>query len=161
MAKSKKSQSKPKLTTVTNRRARFDYDLGDELVVGVALNGPEVRAVRDGHVQLKGAYVVVRDGELWLQNASFSLSNNQHGKSESRTVDTTPRKLLAHKREIAQLTEARKTGMTIVPTKLLPTKRYIKLVIALGRGKKNYDKRQTIRQRDVEREHARQIKIHG
>ena len=137
---------------VVNRRARYDYTLGDEVVAGLVLTGPEVRAARDNHVQLKGAYVQVKDNELWLQNASFSLKINDKGISGTRSVDISPRKLLAKRREIDHLLEGKKQGMTIVPTKLLTAGRYIKVVIALGKGKKNYDKRQTIKQRDLERE---------
>lgn len=137
---------------IVNRRARYDYELGDELVVGLSLTGKEVRAARLGHVQLKGSYVTVRDNELWLNNASFSVVNNQKGETNARTVDTGVRKLLAKKREIDQLQEAKKQGMTIVPLKLLTGGRFIKLVISVGKGKKRYDKRQTIKRRDQERE---------
>lgn len=137
---------------ILNRRARFDYELGDEFVVGLALSGPEVRAARDNHVQLKGSYVTVKNDELWLTNASFSVKYNQKGEGESVTVDTSPRKLLAHRKEIERMLESKKTGMTIVPLKLLNRGRHVKLVIALGRGKKHYDKRQAIKKRDQARE---------
>lgn len=143
---------------ILNRRARYDYELGDELVVGLSLNGREVRAARLGHVQLKGSYVNVKSGELWLNNASFSVVNNEKGTTNARTVDDSPRKLLAKKREIEQLEDAKKQGMTIVPTKLLTQGRFIKLVIALGKGKKNYDKRQTIKKRDQERDAKRSLR---
>jgi len=157
MAKKKKPvKSIPK--TVVNRRARFDYDLGDELVVGVSLSGPEVRAARDGHIQLKGSFVTVRAGELWLNNASFSLKLNKKGEPGARTIDTEPRKLLAHRKQIDQLQIHKKDGLTIVPTKLLTSGRYIKLVIALGKGKKRYDKRETLKRRDQEREAKRMVK---
>ena len=143
---------------IVNRRARYDYELGDELVVGLSLNGREVRAARLGHVQLKGSYVNVKSGELWLNNASFSVVNNEKGATNARTVDDTSRKLLAKKREIEQLEDAKKQGMTIVPTKLLTQGRFIKLVIALGKGKKNYDKRQTIKRRDIERDTRRTVR---
>lgn len=139
---------------LVNRRARFDYELGDELVAGLELTGPEVRAARDGHVQLKGAYVSVKASELWLSNASFSLKLNEKG-SHARTVDTRPRRLLVKRRDIDRLSASRKDGMTIVPTKLLTTGRYLKLVIALGKGKKRYDKRQALKKRDEERESRR------
>ena len=74
--------------SVINRRARFDYQLGEEVVAGLILTGPEVRAAREGHVQLKGAFVSLRGGELWLNNASFSLKINQRGLASARTVDT-------------------------------------------------------------------------
>jgi SsrA-binding protein len=152
----KKSVKKP--SAITNRRARFDYALDDELTVGLSLSGPEVRAARDGHIQLKGSFVTIRDGELWLNNASFSLKLNERGKPGARTIDTEPRKLLAHRKQIDALAVKRKEGMTIVPLRLLTNGRYIKLVVALGKGKKRYDKRETIKRRDQEREAQKMIK---
>lgn len=78
MPKPKKSNNQS-ARSITNRRARFDYELGEEIVAGLVLTGPEVRAARDGHVQLKGAFVSLRQGELWLNNASFSLRLNVRG----------------------------------------------------------------------------------
>ncbi len=150
--KKKAAQQPTSGRAIVNRRARYDYELGDDLVVGMSLTGREVRAARLGHIQLKGSYVSTRNGELWLTNASFSIVNNEKGTTNARTVDDSPRKLLAKRREIEQLEAAKKQGMTIVPTKLLTSGRYIKLVIALGKGKKNYDKRQAIKKRDLERE---------
>jgi SsrA-binding protein len=144
---------KPSTGTVVNRRAGFDYELGEEIIAGLALSGAEVKAARLGHVQLKGSYVTVRAGELWLINASFSLPSVQRG--SERTVDSRSRKLLAHRRQIDKLIAAKNQGLTIVPTKLLTRGRFVKLVIATGRGKKKYDKRQAIKQRDTDREIAR------
>lgn len=155
MATKKKKQNKPQ--AIVNRRASFDYALGDELVAGIALTGRETRAARDGRVQLKGSFVTVRNNELWLNNASFSLALNTKGQSET-TVDTSPRKLLASRKQIDALAAQKQDGMTIVPLRLLTKGRYIKLVIALGKGKKNYDKRQTIKKRDQERENARALR---
>ena len=149
----KKKPTQP--AVVVNRRARFDYDLSEDLVVGIVLTGPEVRAARDNHVQLKGSYVTIRNGELWLNNASFSIKHNDRGQSGTRTVDTEVRKLLAHKKQIDELSARKKSGMSIVPTKLLPAGKHIKLVIALGKGKKNWDKRETIKRRDIERDFNR------
>lgn len=143
--------------TIINRRARFDYQLGDEIVAGMILTGPEVRAARDGHVQLKGAFVSLRNGELWLNNASFSLKLNQKGQISARTVDTSVRKLLASRRQIEHFMAAKQQGMTIVPTKLLTSGRFIKIVIALGKGKKRYDKRQAIKRRDQDRDTKRML----
>lgn len=156
MPQKKKPKAAP--SAVVNRRARFDYELGEDLVVGLALTGQEVRAARDGHVQLKGSFVTVRSNELWLNNASFSLKLNKRGEPGARTIDTEPRKLLAHRKQIATLQARKQSGMTIVPTKLLTTGKFIKLVIALGKGKKNYDKRETLKRRDQERESKRMIK---
>lgn len=156
MPQKKKKSDQPK--AILNRRARFDYELGDEIIAGLVLSGPEVRAARDGHVQLKGAFVTIRNSELWLNNASFSIKLNQKGQVGARAIDTEPRKLLASRKQIDTLAARRKEGMSIVPTKLLTTGRFIKIVIALGKGKKNYDKRETIKRRDIEREHKRLLK---
>ncbi len=153
-----KKQSKSKAAgPIVNRRARFDYDLGDEIIAGLSLTGPETRAARDGHVQLKGSFVSLKDNELWLNNASFSLKMNEKGSTNARTVDTSPKKLLAHRKQIDAFTEKKQQGMTIVPTKLLTTGRHIKLIIALGKGKKRYDKRETLKRRDQEREARRSM----
>ena len=149
MAAQKKKQQKAR--AIVNRRASYDYALDDELVTGIALTGREVRAARDGRVQLKGSFVTIRNDELWLNNASFSLVLNTKNVTET-SVDTSPRKLLAKRREIDELADRRQSGMTIVPLRLLTQGRHIKLVIALGKGKKNYDKRQSIKQRDQERD---------
>lgn len=152
MANKKKPAKKP--SAIVNRRASFDYALDDELVAGVALTGREVRAARDGRVQLKGSFVTIRNNELWLNNASFSLNLNSKNVGET-TVDTSPRKLLASRRQIDELQDRKQQGMTIVPLRLLTHGRFIKLVIALGKGKKNYDKRQAIKKRDQERDAGR------
>jgi SsrA-binding protein len=145
-------------TAVVNRRARFDYELGEDLTVGLALSGPEVRSARDGHVQLKGAYVQIRGSELWLQGASFSIKLNERGHPGARTIDDTPRKLLAHRKQIEALAASKAQGNTIVPVRLQTAGRFIKLVIAVGKGKKNYDKRETLKRRDQERDARRAIK---
>lgn len=150
----KKPAKKP--PAIVNRRASFDYSLGDELTTGIVLNGREARAARDGRVQLKGAFVTIRNNELWLNNASFSLKLNTKGVGET-SVDTTPRKLLASRRQIDELAVRKQEGMTIVPLRLLTQGRFVKLVIALGKGKKLYDKRQAIKKRDQERENARHL----
>jgi SsrA-binding protein len=145
----KKKPSKPK--SILNRRASFDYTLDAELLTGIVLTGREARAARDGRVQLKGSFVTIRNNELWLNNASFSLVLNSKGEGET-TVDTSPRKLLASRKQIDELAARKQAGMSIVPLKLLTGGNYIKLVIALGKGKKNYDKRQTVKLRDQERD---------
>lgn len=144
-------KNKSKSNTVINRSARFEYDLGEDLVVGLSLTGPEVRAARQGHVQLKGAYVSVKNGQLTLLNSLFSVVLNEKG-ADATTAGSRPRPLLAHKKEIARLEAAKKQGLSVVPVKLLTEGRYIKLVIAIGKGKKRWDKRQTIKKRDLERE---------
>lgn len=140
-------------SNIVNRRARFDYTLHDEFSVGIMLTGAEVKAARGGNVSLKGAYVTIKGGELWLSNASFSVLHTEPGKS-TRVVETGPRKLLANKKEIAQMIAAKDSGLTIVPLSMSTRTRFIKVKIATAKGKKQYDKRETIKRRDQEREAA-------
>jgi SsrA-binding protein len=146
----------PRPASIVNRRAAFDYALGDELVVGLELTGAETKAARLGHVQLKGSYITVRDNQLWLINASFSLPTGERGGSHA--VDTRARRVLAHRRQIDDFIAVKNSGSTIVPLKMLAGGRYVKLVIAAGRGKKRYDKRETIKRRDLSRENTRFVK---
>lgn len=122
-----------------NRRAHYDYQLGDELSVGMCLSGKEVRSIRDNHVQLKGSFVTIKDNELWLNNLTLGADN-------VRNI-----KLLATRKQIESLAKQKTSGYTIVPVRLLGGNRYIKLIISLGKGKKKYDKRETIKQRDIDR----------
>jgi SsrA-binding protein len=138
----KKQQSAKR---ITNRRARFDYDLGDSLVAGLQLTGAETKSLRMGHGQLQSAYVTVKEGELWLINATI---NGTNGIPISESDQTRARKLLVKQREISNLVAAKQQGKTIVPIELLTQGRYIKLRIAIGKGKKKYDKRQTLKSRD-------------
>lgn len=154
MKKGEKSKSD---AVIVNRRARFDYVLSDELTTGIVLKGPEVRAARDGRVHLKGAFVTIRNDELWLNNASFSLKLNQPNSDSQIAVDTTPRKLLATKKQIAGIFLKKKAGLSIVPTRMFVHGKHIKLEIAIGKGKKEYDKRQVIKKRDAERTSRRVI----
>lgn len=156
MAQKKRPKQAP--GAVLNRRARFDYELGDDLEVGLVLTGPEVRAARDGHIQLKGSFVTIRRGELWLNNASFSLKLNKKGDPSARTIDTEPRKLLASRKEITALESKKQQGSSIVPLRMLTKRNHIKLIIAIGKGKKTYDKRETLKRRDQDREAQRAIK---
>ncbi|MBR2754111.1 SsrA-binding protein [Candidatus Saccharibacteria bacterium] len=133
-----KKQKIPSTVTV-NRKARFDYVLGDELTVGMVLTGNEVRLIRDHHVQLKGSFVTIKDNELWLNNLTL-------GAETTRNI-----KLLATRKQIEALSREKVAGSTIVPIKLMGGLRHIKLVIAVGKGKKKYDKRETIKKRDIER----------
>ena len=136
-------KTKKPATTVVNRRAHYDYNLSDKLEVGMVLTGPQVRLIRDHHVQLKGTYVTLRRGELFLLGLTLGTETEQDIK------------LLATNKQIAGLDRAKQQGNTIVPVELLPLKRHIKLVIAVGEGKKKYDKRQTIKNRDLDRESRR------
>jgi len=145
-----KGVKKKQATTkhIVNRRARHDYELGDSLVVGIALTGRETKALRMGHGQLRGAYVSVHNGELWLVNCTI---NGTSGIPITESEQIRNRKLLAKQREIAALTDAKHQGRTIVPLELLTGGRFIKLRLAMGKGKKLYDKRNTLKKRDEER----------
>ena len=154
MPKPKKNNAK-KETSILNRRVSFDYFLGEEIVAGIILTGMEVRAARDRLVQLKGSFVTIRDNEVWLNNASFSLAHNEKGNSNAKTVDTSARKLLLNRKQIEKLQAEKDSGMTILPTKMLVGGRFIKVVIAPGKGKKQYDKRQSIKERDQKRDQKR------
>lgn len=154
MAK-KKAALRPK--SIQNKRARHDYELGDSLVVGVQLTGAEVKSLRMGRGQLRGAYVTVRDNEIYLLNAHINGSN---AALITEPEQTRTRKLLAKRREIDALLEAKQQGRTIVPLELLTGGRYIKLRLAVGRGKKKYDKRQTLKAKDESRIIARTLRNH-
>ena len=136
MKKTKKAQN----PVSVNRRASFDYHLGDKLICGMALSGPEVRLIRDHHLQLKGSFITLRNNELWLNNLTL-------GAETARNI-----KLLATKKQILSLQKSKLLGNTIVPTKLFGGSRHIKLEIALASGKKKYDKRLSIKHRDLDRE---------
>jgi SsrA-binding protein len=140
---SMKKTKKPTAQKVVNRRAHYDYNLSDKLEVGMVLTGAQVRQIRDHHAQLKGTYVTLRRGELWLLGLTLGTDTEQDIK------------LLATKKQIAGLDRAKQQGNTIVPVELLPLKRHIKLIIAVGEGKKKFDKRQTIKSRDLDRESRR------
>jgi len=149
----KKTPNQPKM--ISNRRARHDYALDDSFVVGIALSGAETKALRMGHGQLRGAYVTIKDNELWLINATITGSP---GMDISESDQVRARKLLAKRKEITQLIANKQQGRTIVPLEILTKGRYIKVRIAAGKGKKHYDKRQTLKKRDETREINRAIK---
>lgn len=152
MAKHKQSTG-----VISNRRARFDYELKDSFVAGIVLNGAETRSLREHHGSLQGAFVQIKDNEAWLVNAQIMpvKTNAAHLPSE---VQTRNRKLLLKKRELAQLQEVKQQGNTIVPLRILTRGKFIKIEIAVGRGKRKYDKREAIKRRDQERGAQKELK---
>ncbi len=152
MAK-KKKQSGPK--AISNRRARHDYELGDSLLVGIELLGSEVKSLRMGHGNLRGAYVTVKDNQLWLINATINGTNGIPI-TESEQVRT--RRLLAKRKQIDDLIALKQQGKSIVPLEILTQGRFIKLRISVGTGKKNYDKRQALKKRDDQRSLGGELK---
>ncbi len=147
------AKKKPQPGKIRNRRASFDYELGDSLVVGLQLSGAETKSLRMGQGQLQGAYVTVKDNELWLVNSQIS---GVLGVPIGEDAQTRSRKLLAKRKEIDKLVAEKQSGRTIVPLEILTRGRYIKLRIAIGKGKKYYDKRETLKRRQQERDIRRQ-----
>jgi SsrA-binding protein len=142
------AKKKPITKVISNRRARFDYQLNEPITVGIVLTGAETKAVRNGHAQLKGAYVNVLNNELWLINSTISGTNAAPINEEDKTRS---RKLLASRKQIDELIKAKHNGSTIVPLEILTATKYIKLRIAYGTGNKNYDKRAILKKRDEDR----------
>ncbi len=140
-----------------NRRARFDYHLGQRYEAGLALTGTEVKSLRQGRAQLQEAYAILKDGEAFLLGAHIA----PYDRATSFNHDPTrTRKLLLHRRELRDLTLAvGRQGMTLVPLRLYFTPSGLaKLELALGQGKKAYDKRRAIAERDAERSIRRALK---
>lgn len=144
-------KNKQSAKVISNRRAKFDYELDEQLVVGLELTGAEVKSLRRGHGQLRGAYVTIKDNQLWLINSQI---NSSPGIVIEPDFQLRSRRLLAKRKEIDQLQAAKQQGRTIVPLALLTSGHYIKLQIAVGKGRKNYDKRQALKKHDE----IRQIK---
>lgn len=157
MAKDKKPKSR---TIADNRKARYSYEVLDTLEAGIALTGTEVKSLREGHANIQESYASVEDGELWLINSyvpEYSAGNRYNHEPRRR------RKLLVSKRELARLAQAiEREGMTMVPLRLYFNDRgLVKLQLALARGKKLHDKRETEKRRDWQREKARLLKERG
>ena len=143
---------------VKNRRATHDYEILDHLEAGLVLQGSEVKSIRDGKVSLAEAYAQFQGGELWLVSAHIAEYPMAHMRNHD---PMRPRKLLLHRRELIKLAEAvAQGGLTVVPLTLYLKDGRIKLEIGLARGKKNVDKRQSIKERDQKREMARAIREH-
>ena len=141
---------------ILNRKANFDYAIEDTYEAGIALKGTEVKSIRNGKANIKDSYAIVRNDEMFLINTHISLyeEGNNFNHEETRT-----RKLLLHKKEILKLkNKVEMEGYTLIPLKIYFVKQRVKVLIGLAKGKKNYDKRETIKKRDVEREIRKTIK---
>jgi SsrA-binding protein len=137
-------------TISTNRAVYHDYHVLETYEAGIQLTGTEVKSARAGRVNLKDAYAMVRDGEAWLHNAH--ISPYTHGNRENHEP-TRPRRLLLHRREIERLrSRIEEKGLTLVPTKFYFKNGFIKCELAVARGKKLYDKRETEARKTQERE---------
>ena len=139
----------------TNRKARHDFELLDTYEAGLALTGSEIKSIRSGHVNLREGFVQPRGDELWLLNVHIA-SYEQAGMFGHDPLR--PRKLLLHRREIDRLmSQVQEKGLTLVPTVMYLTRGLAKVEIALARGKKKYDKRSALRERDTERQIRRTL----
>lgn len=144
----------PKDINIKNRRARFDYEIGDTYTAGLVLTGTEIKSIRQGKASLADTFCYVNNGEVWIKNMYiaeyFYGTYNNHATRRDR-------KLLLNRKEIAKIEKSGKeSGFTIVPLRLFISERGLaKLVIGIGRGKKEYDKRQSIKEREDKRSMAR------
>ena len=139
-----------------NRKARHDYTVIETIEAGMVLKGTEIKAIRNRRVNLKDGYVRVRDGEAYLVNVHISPyeQGNLFNHDPLRT-----RKLLMHKKQIAKLTaETKNTGVTLIPLKLYIKNGFAKVLVGVAKGKKQYDKRQDLKQKDMNREINRTFK---
>src|SRR3954447_14700557 len=154
---SKGAKADPEIQSIAkNRQARHDYAIIDSWEAGIVLTGTEVKALREGKANLSDAYGIVRNGEIFLLNLHISpyerASYNNH-------EPTRTRKLLLHKREIRRLIGAvERQGLTLVPLELYFKRGVAKVAMALGKGKKQHDKRDAEKQRDADREIARAVR---
>jgi len=143
-----------------NRRARFNYEIGETFEAGIALTGSEVKSLRSGKATIGESYADARDGEIWLINSNIP-EYQQAGRFNH--LPKRPRKLLLHQRQINKLAGAvEREGMTVVPLKLyFNEKGRAKVEIALARGKKLHDKRETLKRRSWDRERGRLLRQKG
>jgi SsrA-binding protein len=144
---------------VRNRKARHDYEVSDTLEAGIALVGSEVKSLREGRISLVDAYGEVKDGELWLVGAEISeyVFANQFNHPTKRR-----RKLLAHRDEIRRLgSKVQEKGVTLVPLELYFKKGRVKVLLGVGRGRRQYDHREAARRRDQARDLAEEMAGHA
>ena len=141
---------------ILNRRARYDYFILEEIEEGIVLTGTEIKSIRLGKVNLKDSYAIIRNEEIYLLNTHISSyeKGNIFNHEENRT-----RKLLLHKNQIKKLqNKVTLEGCTLIPLKIYFVKGRAKVLIGLCKGKKNYDKRESIKERDIQRELQKRLK---
>ncbi len=142
---------------INNRKAKFDYQILETIECGIVLKGTEIKSIRNGKVNLKDSYAIIKSQEAYVLNMHISPyeQGNIFNHEELRT-----RKLLLHKKEIIKLQDKiRVEGITLVPLKLYFKKNKAKLLIGIARGKKNYDKRQAMKERDMKRDLQKSYKL--
>lgn len=141
---------------ILNRKARYDYEIEETYEAGIVLTGTEIKSIREGKVNIKDSYAIIRNNEIYLLNTHISQykEGNIFNHEEDRT-----RKLLLHKREILKLRDKlEKDGYTIVPLKIYFVKNKAKVQLGLAKGKKNYNKKEAIKERDIKREMEKSLK---
>ena len=141
---------------ILNRKARYDYEIEDTYEAGIVLTGTEIKSIRQGKANIKDSYAIIRNNEIFLINTHISLydEGNRFNHVETRT-----RKLLLHKKEIYKLRDKLEIeGYTLIPLKIYFVKGRAKVLIGVAKGKKNYNKKESIKERDIKREMARDIK---
>mgnify|MGYP000580310361 FL=1 len=141
---------------ILNRKARYDYEIEDTYEAGIVLTGTEIKSIRIGKVNIKDSYAIIRNNEIYLLNTHISLyeEGNRFNHDEDRT-----RKLLLHKKEILKLKDKLEIeGYTLVPLKIYFVKNKAKVLIGVAKGKKNYNKKETIKERDIQREMEKSLK---
>ena len=160
MARPKPATFDKQKTVADNRRVRYDYHVEETFEAGLALQGTEVKSLRSGEATIAESYAEVRDGEAWLINAN--IPEYTHGNRLNHEPKR-PRKLLLHEREIEKLLGAvERKGMTLVPLSMyFNGQGRAKVELALAKGKKTHDKRETIKERDWKRDQQRILKAHG
>lgn len=159
MAK-KKDNSKGSSTIALNKRARHEYHIDDRFEAGVALQGWEVKSLREGRINLSEAYAIVRNGEVYLFGASIPplISASTHVIADDRRT----RKLLLHREQIDELVGAvERKGLTLIPMAMYWKKNRVKVEIGLARGKQSHDKRAAEKERDWNREKQRTMRAHN
>ncbi len=141
---------------INNRKARYDYDIIDTYEAGIVLKGTEIKSIKLGNANLKDSYAIIKNNEVFILGMHISpyKEGNIFNHDELRT-----RKLLLHKKEIFKLRDKiNMDGFTLVPIKLYFVKNRAKMLLGLAKGKKNYDKREAIKKKDIERELKKQFK---
>ncbi|WP_338216339.1 SsrA-binding protein SmpB [Companilactobacillus muriivasis] len=152
----KKHHTKAANEVANNRKARHDYNILETYEAGISLTGTEIKSVRASKINIKDGFVQARNGELWLENVNIGIYNqgNQFNHDPLRN-----RKLLLHKKEIRKISgSVQEKGITVVPLKVYLKHGFAKVLIGVAEGKRQYDKRETIKKRDQEREIRRVMK---
>ena len=141
---------------ILNRKARYDYEIEDTYEAGIVLTGTEIKSIRLGKVNIKDSYAIIRNNEIFLLNTHISIydEGNRFNHEEDRT-----RKLLLHKKEILKLRDKLELeGYTLIPLRFYFVKNKCKVEIGVCKGKKNYDKKESIKERDIQRELEKDFK---